>query len=120
MRRALVIATALGGLLLSTASASAASGDLRIGSPQDFESPNPLKSVNAINVESQAVVYYDQLIGLKASDESPDYGGTALAKGADVSADGKTITFHLRSGIHWSDGQPFTSADALWTFNAVL
>ena len=63
---------------------------------------------------------YDQLIGLKASDESLDYAGTALAKGADVSADGKTITFHLRTGIHWSDGQPFTSADALWTFNAVL
>ena len=37
-----------------------------------------------------------------------------------MSSDGKTITFHLRSGIHWSDGQPFTSADAEWTFNAVL
>ena len=37
-----------------------------------------------------------------------------------MSADGKTITFHLRSGIHWSDGKPFTSADPLWTFNAVL
>ncbi len=120
MRRALVIAAAFAALLASAAGAGAASGDLRVGSPQDFESPNPFKSVEAINVESQATQMYDQLIGLKASDESLDYGPTALASGADVTADGKTITFHLKSGIHWSDGQPFTSADALWTFNAVL
>ena len=37
-----------------------------------------------------------------------------------MSKDGKTITFHLRKGIVWSDGVPFTSADARWTFNAVL
>jgi len=120
MRRALVIAAALAGLLVGTASAGAASGDLRVGSPQDFESPNPLKSVEAINVETQATIIYDQLIGLNPSDQGIAYGPTALAKGADVSSDGKTITFHLRSGIHWSDGQPFTSADAEWTFNAVL
>ena len=120
MRRALVIAVALAGLLVGTASAGAESGDLRIGSTQDFESPNPLKSVEAINVETQATIMYDQLIGLKPSDQSISYGPTALATGADVTPDGKTITFHLRSGIHWSDGQPFTSADAAWTFNAVL
>jgi peptide/nickel transport system substrate-binding protein len=120
MLRALVIAAAVAGLLAGTASAGAASGDLRVGSPQDFESPNPLKSVEAINVESQATIMYDQLIGLNPSDQGISYGPTALAKGADVTADGKTITFHLRSGIHWSDGRPFSSADALWTFNAVL
>ena len=120
MRRALVIAVALAGLLVGTASAGAESGDLRIGSTQDFESPNPLKSVEAINVETQATIMYDQLIGLKPSDQCISYGPTALATGADVTPDGKTITFHLRSGIHWSDGQPFTSADAAWTFNAVL
>ena len=120
MRRGLVIAVAFAGLLVGTASAGAESGDLRIGSTQDFESPNPLKSVEAINVETQATIIYDQLIGLKPSDQSISYGSTALATGADVTPDGKTITFHLRSGIHWSDGQPFTSADAAWTFNAVL
>ena len=119
MRRALVIAIALTGLLISTASAVASSGDLRVGSPQDFESPNPLKSVEAINVEAQATLMYDQLTGVRVSDQSVDYR-YALAKGADVSPDGKTITFHLRSGIHWSDGKPFSSADVLWTFNAVL
>ena len=120
MRRALVFLAASAALLVGAASAAAADGDLRIGSPQDFESPNPFKSVEAVNVESQATLMYDQLIGLKASDESLDYAGTALASGADVSGDGKTITFHLKTGIHWSDGKPFSSADVAWTFNAVL
>ena len=65
MRRAVVIAVALAGLLVGTASAGAESGDLRIGSTQDFESPNPLKSVAAITVETQATIIDDQLIGLQ-------------------------------------------------------
>lgn len=29
---------------------------------------------------------------------------------------GKTLTWHLRQGVKWSDGQPFTSADVLFTY----
>lgn len=32
---------------------------------------------------------------------------------------GKTLTFHLRHGVHWSDGRPFTSADVAFTFNLI-
>ena len=28
-----------------------------------------------------------------------------------------TFTYHLRSGLKWSDGQPMTAADAAWTLN---
>jgi len=34
-----------------------------------------------------------------------------LAESWQISADGKTYTFKLRSGILWNDGKPFTSAD---------
>jgi peptide/nickel transport system substrate-binding protein len=34
-----------------------------------------------------------------------------LATSWEVSADGKSITFKLRSGVKWHDGQPFTAAD---------
>jgi peptide/nickel transport system substrate-binding protein len=101
------------------ANAGAASGDLRIGSSQPFDSPNPFQAVLAIAVDSYDYAYYDQLVGLKDKDQSVEWS-KGLASGADVSKDGKTITFHLRSGISWSDGVPFTSADALWTFNATL
>src|SRR5579885_58610 len=40
-----------------------------------------------------------------------------LATKADFSADAKTITFTLRQGVKWSDGQPFTSADVVFTLN---
>jgi peptide/nickel transport system substrate-binding protein len=119
VRRALLLLAALAALLLGAVSASAASGDVRVGSPQIFESPNPFKSTLAINVEAQATLYYDQLTSIVPSTGDVTYNG-ALATGAVVSKDGKTITFHLRSGIHWSDGKPFTSADPLWMFNAVL
>ncbi len=28
-----------------------------------------------------------------------------------------SFTYHFRSGVKWSDGQPFTAADAAWTLN---
>ncbi len=37
-----------------------------------------------------------------------------------VSADGKTLVYHLRPGVRWSDGEPVTSADVLFTLHAIL
>jgi peptide/nickel transport system substrate-binding protein len=37
-----------------------------------------------------------------------------------LSPDGRTIRYHLRSGIEWSDGSPVTSADVLFTLGAIL
>ena len=36
-----------------------------------------------------------------------------------VSADQKTITFKLKPNLKWADGKPLTSADVLWTWQAV-
>ena len=37
-----------------------------------------------------------------------------------VSEDGLTITYKLKKGIKWSDGQPFTSADVKFTWEALI
>jgi peptide/nickel transport system substrate-binding protein len=37
-----------------------------------------------------------------------------------ISADGKTITFHLRKDAKWSDGAPFTSQDVIFSTKTVL
>jgi peptide/nickel transport system substrate-binding protein len=43
-----------------------------------------------------------------------------LAESWDAAPDGRTFTLHLHRGLTWSDGVPFTSADVLFTFQAVL
>ncbi len=40
-----------------------------------------------------------------------------LATEWKVSPDGKVYTFKLRPNVKWSDGQPFTSADVVFTLN---
>jgi len=41
-------------------------------------------------------------------------------KNGGVSADGRTITYHLRRAVRWQDGEPVTSADVLFTLRAIL
>mgnify|MGYP001338011510 CR=1 FL=1 len=37
-----------------------------------------------------------------------------------ISPDGLTITFYLRKGVKWHDGQEFTSRDILYTYNTII
>ena len=43
-----------------------------------------------------------------------------LAKSWEVAADGVTWTFHLRKGARFSDGQPMTAKDVLFSFQVAL
>jgi peptide/nickel transport system substrate-binding protein len=42
-----------------------------------------------------------------------------LATSYTWGAGGTSITFKLRHGVKWTDGQPFTSADVAYTFNLI-
>lgn len=42
-----------------------------------------------------------------------------LAESFEASADGKTLTFHLRKGVRWHDGKPFTARDVLYTIDQI-
>jgi peptide/nickel transport system substrate-binding protein len=59
---------------------------------------------------------YDLPINFSTKDFSPDYAHSIVTS-VDASSDGMSFTYHFRSGIKWSDGQPFTAADAAWTLN---
>ena len=37
-----------------------------------------------------------------------------------ISTDGRVITYHLRSGVHWSDGAPFDADDVVFSFRQYL
>lgn len=42
-----------------------------------------------------------------------------LAESWETSPDGKSFTFHLRRGVTWHDGKPFSSADAKFSLEKV-
>ncbi len=46
--------------------------------------------------------------------------GPYLAKSWDVSEDSQTFTFHLREGVRWSDGEPFSAEDVKFTFDLIF
>jgi peptide/nickel transport system substrate-binding protein len=37
-----------------------------------------------------------------------------------ISSDGRTVTYHLRHGVRWSDGAPFDSSDVVFTVKTIL
>src|SRR5690606_28777847 len=71
---------------------------------------NPF-SPNAAPMTQQAV--YESMLVYNPAD-----GSTTpwLAESWESSEDGKTVTFHLRDGVTWSDGEPFTAQDVATTF----
>ncbi len=64
----------------------------------------------------ERTVNYDNLVtwSVDWSEVLPD-----IAKAVEVSDDGTAFTFHLRKGMKWSDGEPFTSADVEFYVNSV-
>ena len=41
-------------------------------------------------------------------------------KNGGISKDQKTILYHLRKGVLWQDGKPFTADDVIFTFHAIM
>lgn len=44
----------------------------------------------------------------------------ALAESYEISPDQITYTFHLRHGVRWHDGEPFTADDVKYTFDETM
>ena len=40
-----------------------------------------------------------------------------LATGYEWNSDNTQLTFHLHTGVLWSDGQPFSAKDVTYTFD---
>jgi ABC-type transport system substrate-binding protein len=78
--------------------------------------------LNPIGIRTLGAFYLQSCIydGLIQSSASWDTVEPALAESWDVSEDGLTYTFHLREGVIWHDGEPFTAEDVLFTYHTIL
>ncbi len=77
---------------------------------------NPFNTKDATSA-TMADMMFDGLVSSR-----PDTGEIIpkLAKSFEISPDGKTYTFYLRRGIKWSDGQPITADDVVFTWNKII
>jgi peptide/nickel transport system substrate-binding protein len=114
MKRAAVLAGAMALALSLVPMASAQETvTLRIGLTQDWETLNPIAGFTVSEYEIWNVHY--ATLTNKAADDFATIPG--LAESWEVSDDGLTITYTLREGLLWSDGEPLTAEDVAWNIN---
>lgn len=78
------------------------------------------KTFNAIMSEEQNDVLGFLYEGLLSQNGVTGELEPGLAESWEISEDNLSITFTLRDGLKWSDGQPFTVDDVLFTYNDIL
>jgi len=115
--RPLVLAMIAAGSI-GTAGTAGAAGELgpnKGGVLHAIVQPEPPVLTTAFNTSFPiGVVGTNILEGLLSFDDAQQLQ-PALATRWEISADGKTVTFHLREGVTLHDGAPFTSADVQYS-----
>jgi oligopeptide transport system substrate-binding protein len=75
---------------------------------------------DTITVYNESMIDYALFEGLTKLDGKTSVAVPDLATGWDVSPDGKVYTFHLRPNARWSDGDPVTAGDFVYSFHRIL
>lgn len=91
-------------------------GALSFGAYEDPKTFNPTLAHDSVS--ARFVSYFFD--GLAEEDGITYEVEPILAKSWDISPDGKVYTFHLRRGVTWQDGKPFTSKDVVFTWGEVM
>jgi peptide/nickel transport system substrate-binding protein len=85
-----------------------------VGSIGDASNLIPMLASDSASHDISGLIYN----GLVKYDKDLNLVGD-LAESWEVSPDGLTITFHLRRGVKWHDGTPFTAEDVLFGFRTI-
>jgi len=105
----LLIRAALTALLIAP-SISLAGGILRSGHPGEPDSLDPHTSVAA-----PALIVHNDLFESLLTLDARGQPTAGAAERYTVSADGRSYTFTLRPGLQYSDGQPITAENFVWS-----
>ncbi|MGB7352019.1 MAG: ABC transporter substrate-binding protein [Candidatus Acidiferrales bacterium] len=91
-------------------------GSITVAVRSDPKTLNPVLAVDEATREIIDCMNAD-LIHINRETQQTE---AALAKSWSVSHDGMTYTLHLRRGVRFSDGQPFTADDVVFSFQLYL
>lgn len=91
-------------------------GKVIVGTPQEPASLNPLLATSSIEDAVSSLV----IEGLVEIDADGQYAPVLAAELPSVSADGLVVTYKLRQNVKFSNGDPFTCADVVFTKDAIL
>ena len=114
---AILASSLYAGLALAqdTSTSAAKKSTFIYGTTGNNSSMNPLVGFLGIDYTIWSLEY-NLPIEFATKDFGPDFAHSIVTK-VDTSADNMTFTYHMRPGLKWSDGEPFTAADAVWTLN---
>ncbi len=112
----MLAALAIAGSLSAQAQATTPSGTLTFVTNAD-PTLNPWTPGAVIESNLINTILFDQLTRYSTTDLTP---APDLATSWEAAPDAMSWIFHLRSGVKWSDGQPFGADDVAFTFNKVI
>jgi peptide/nickel transport system substrate-binding protein len=98
-----------------SSSSGGTGGTFVVARTGDVDKLDPQLATAFQTIETLQLVYSTLV---KTDDQGKIVGD--LATKWDTSADGRTVTFTLRSGVKWQDGTPFTAADVKASLERIL
>ncbi len=100
---------------VSATQAPASAATLKIGW---IGKPDTLNPAYAFLTESYTI--FDLIYSTLVTESADGTYVGMLAKDWSVSDDGLTWTYHLKDGIQWHNGEPFTAGQMAWAINAIM
>ena len=94
---------------------------LRIADISDPDHLNPYLSEMDISYDVSSLIYSYLVVADDGGNLIGDLAtGVPSLRNGGISADGRTYVYHLRRGVKWQDGQPFTARDVVESWKAVM
>ena len=88
------------------------------------EDPHSLNPIQARSDDERQLAHlaFDMLLDVDAHGRPVPALARAVPSRSNggVSADGRTIVYHLRPGVRWQDGAPFEARDVVFTWRAIM
>jgi peptide/nickel transport system substrate-binding protein len=96
-------------------------GVLRLASINDPDTLSPLVGNYQVDVDL-SMFWAGYLFNYDDKDQPVPELAVSLPTRSNggISADGRAITYHLRKGVSWQDGEPFDARDVVFSWHAVM